>query len=260
MVQVQRGEIDGSVMLNISNIAELDTVRTGESTIVGALVSHKRLASEAALLPFQALRDAARTVGGWQTQAMGTLGGNVCNASPAADTLPPLLIYDAEVTVKSTAGGERRIKLEDFLCGCRTTVLNPDELLTGISLPVPSPQAFSYYYKVGRRGAMEIAIAGVALYLELDPGDAAIKEARIALGSVAPKPFRAVETECMLVGQALTPELAAAAGASLSAVISPIDDVRSTARYREMVVPRVLESLLARCAAELDVQGSGTHV
>ncbi len=247
MVQYPRGQIAPRLLLHVREIPELQGLAVDdERTRLGALTTHRALATTPALANRHvSLCEAARTVGGRQTQNVGTVGGNVVNASPAADLLPPLLCSDARVTMRS-ARGQRTLALDEFLIGRKETALEADELVTELELDAPGPRTGDVYLKVGRRGAMEVALAGLAAHVEFDESGA-VADARIAACAVAPTAFRATEAEQALRGRALEPDVVAEAGQLLARRASPIDDVRATARYRKRVLPRLLGRALEIC-------------
>jgi len=251
MVQLQRGEIRPETLIPIEPLVDLTAVETNGAVRMGALVTHYQAASGALGSGFDSIRESAATVGGWQTQAVGTIGGNVCNASPAADTLPALLVHAAELILASSSG-ERRLPLSKFLQGRRQTARRPDELLTHIEVENPPPQSGDTYLKVGRRGAMEVAIAGLAMRLVFNT-QGLIEDARVALASLAAVPFRAAAAESILTGA--PPNMAAAAEAAdaLLGEISPIDDLRSSARYRRLLIPGLTARAIAHCATRAGV-------
>ncbi len=246
VVQYLQGEIAPEVLVHIEGIEDLATVSLNHRTTLGPLVTHRGLATDEVLgAAHPALAAAARTVGGWQTQAVGTIGGNICNASPAADTAPPLLVADAHVTLASRLG-TRRLALTDFYVDRRQTKMNPDEMLISIDLdPLPS-DAGEVYLKLGRRGAMEVALVGMAVRIGF-ADDGTVESARIALCSVAPTPRRIPEAEEALIGSPLNESAFAAAGAALREAASPIDDARATASYRMRTLGGLLERAAIRC-------------
>lgn len=245
MVQYQRGEISPGAFVHVEGIAELASITTNGVTAVGALTTHRRLATDAQIVAgHPALAHAASTVGGWQTQAIGTLGGNIANASPAADTIAPLLVADAVVTLVGSSG-ERRLALTDFLIDRRRTARRSDELLTAIDLePLPDDSAETYL-KVGRRSMMDVAVVGLAVRLGFD-GDT-VTSARVATCAVAPTPRRAEAAEAILTGSRLDADAVAAAGQALVAGSAPIDDARGSASYRRRVLPGLLERAVTEC-------------
>ena len=246
MLQLQRGEIHPEMLIPIEHLKDLAALSNNGTVRIGTLVTHETLAHDVLGPGFDSIRESAATVGGWQTQAVGTIGGNVCNASPAADTLPALLVHGAQVGLTSTAG-ERTIALGDFLKGRRQTERRADELLTHIDLEQPPPKSGDTYLKVGRRGAMEVAIVGLAMRLSFDD-EGVIRQARVALASVAPIPFRSSAAESVLQGSRPDASAAASAAEALLEEISPIDDLRASARYRRLLIPGLTARATAQCA------------
>jgi CO/xanthine dehydrogenase FAD-binding subunit len=246
VIQYLHGEIAPETLVHIEGIGDLATVSLNHRTTLGPLVTHRSLATNEALgTAHPALAASARTVGGWQTQAVGTIGGNICNASPAADTAPPLLVADAHVTLASRRG-TRRLALTDFFLDRRQTVMDPDEMLTAIDLdPLPAG-AGEAYLKLGRRGAMEVALVGMAVRIGF-AGDGTVDSARIALCSVAPTPRRVPEAEEALIGSRLDTPSFDAAGEALRAAACPIDDARASASYRMRTLRGLLERAAIQC-------------
>jgi CO/xanthine dehydrogenase FAD-binding subunit len=195
---------------------------------------------------FPMLCQAASETGGLAIQNRGTLGGNIVNGSPAADSPPALLAYDAELELASSKG-ERWIPYHQFHTGYKQMVIRPDELLTRIRLPRGAESLQHYYRKVGTRKAQAIAkvcFAGTALVR-----DRTIHDLRIALGSVAPVPLRCVKTEEALRGGELNQTTIDRARAVLADEIVPIDDIRSTSNYRHRVSLNLLEDFLQQLGA-----------
>lgn len=222
--------------------------RTGRSVRIGALTPLRDIEKSPLLSDgFQMLRSAAREVGSVQIRNVGTIGGNLCNASPSADTAPPLMALRAEAKIIGPRGG-RRIPLEDFFAGPGRTALRRGELLSEIYVPLPGPGTGSVYIKLGVRRAMDIAIVGVAALITLDPRDRTCRLARIALGAVAPTPIRAFKAEELLAGKALDDDLIERAAALASRAAKPITDVRASADYRremvEVLTRRALKTAL----------------
>lgn len=235
-------------MLDISAIPELGVIDHGpQGTRIGAMASWG--AVMAAELPpaFDALKQASGQVGGVQIQNRGTLAGNLCNASPAADGVPPLLALDAEVELASLRG-RRRLPLSAFVLGNRQTALAPDELLVAIHLP-PQPEAMrSTFLKLGARSYLVISIASVAANIALDPAGR-IAALRIAVGACSAAPQRLTGLELRLLGQTATPALTQTVTPADLAPLSPIADVRASATYRSssalVLVRRALAGLLS---------------
>lgn len=200
----------------------------------GALVTVRRLeTSPIVQRHYRGLTSAARELGSIQVRNRATLGGNVCRASPSADTLPPLLADGASATLQG-ADGQRTVALEDFFTGPGRTVLRSDEVLVEFQLPAPAPSTGKSYLKHGRRKAMELATVGVAVTLSLHEGR--VSHARIVLGAVAPTPIRARRAEALLLGERPSEALFAAAALAALAESKPITDVRASADYRRQMV------------------------
>jgi len=201
---------------------------------------------------FDGLKHAARAVGGLQIQNRGTVVGNVCNASPAADGMPNLLALDAAVELASWRG-TRRLPIGEFVTGNRATLRGPDELVTGIFVPDPrggaqDGEATSVFLKLGSRAYLVISIVMVAAVVVRDSGDR-ITSARIAVGACSPVARRLPALEAALEGQALRPGIAELVIEAHLGQLAPIDDVRGSAGYREhaalVLVRRALEELAA---------------
>jgi CO/xanthine dehydrogenase FAD-binding subunit len=247
MVLLEAGKLPHKRFLSLSKLAELrgfettsDAVTMGALTTYTDVLNHPVLQSE-----FPLLCSAARETGSVATQNRGTLAGNIINASPAADSPPALLVYDAEIELVSTRGS-RWMPYHGFHTGYKKMQLSSDELLRAIRLPRRVKAWKQYYRKVGTRKAQAISkvcFAGAAL---VDAGT--IRDIRIALGSIAPIVLRAVKTEDALRGARLTPGVVTAAKEALVREISPIDDIRSTARYRLRVAQNLLEEFLSQLA------------
>jgi xanthine dehydrogenase small subunit len=213
----------------------------GYKVSIGALSTYTDIRQSPAIrarLP--ALEEAAATVGAAQIQNRGTIGGNICNASPAGDTLPVLLAVDATFDLGSAAG-EREVAARDFWTGYRETAMREDELLLRIRFPVERHR-YTRFRKVGTRAAQAISKVVIALSYREDGG--VWRDVRLALGSVAATTIRAAETEAVLEGAAARETVADHAAAVLAQEIAPIDDVRSSADYRRSVSARVLHRLL----------------
>ena len=194
---------------------------------------------------FDGLKMAAREVGGMQIQNSGTVAGNICNASPAADGVPPLMSLDASVEL-SAARGKRTVPLDAFITGNRRTVRAADEIVTAILVPKPKRPAAATFLKLGARRYLVISIAMVGAAVERAP-DGTVAAARIAVGSCAAVARRLPALEAALLGRPLTPQLGAAVRPEHLAPLTPIDDVRGTADYRKdaalTLVRRALDQL-----------------
>jgi CO/xanthine dehydrogenase FAD-binding subunit len=243
MVLLEAGKLPHKNYLNIWNLPELRGIEVTETQItLGALTTYTEVQNDPTLREeFPMLCKAASETGGLAIQNRGTLGGNIVNASPAADSPPALLAYDAEVELVS-AKGSRTIPYHSFHTGYKQMNIRPDELLRGIRLPRASKELTHYYRKVGTRKAQAISkvcFAGVARM----NGDQ-IVDVRIALGSVAPIPIRCTQTEGALRSKQVNKDTLAAAKAALTAEIAPIDDLRSTRAYRLRVTLNLFEDFV----------------
>ena len=228
-----------AALIAIHGLAELRGIKPGDrgATHLGALVTHAELEASALIRDsYSALSDAAALVGSPATRQMGTIGGNLSNASPAMEAGSPLLVFEATLELASSAGS-RRMTVAEFLVGPARTALKPGEILTGVLLPqLPAGRTGSAYLRLEYRQAMEIAVVGAAALVSLD-GSGRCTTARLSLTAVAPTCIRAVEAEAILSGQTLTAALIDEAAAAAAAAAKPIDDVRGSAEYRrEMVV------------------------
>jgi carbon-monoxide dehydrogenase medium subunit len=246
VVQLHAGDLRPGALVHIRRLGDLRGIEAGGCTEIGALTTHWELARNSLVrAEHPALAEAALTVGGRQTQNIGTIAGNVVNASPAADLLPVLLVANARVGIVSSSGG-RELPLEEFVVGRKRTALAPNELVTRIFLEPSGPRTGETYVKVGRRGAMEVALVGLGVRVRLD-ADGAVGEARIALGSVGPTAVRVPAAEAVLVGTKGEEAPVAEAGRLLQEAARPIDDVRGTAAYRRRVLPGLLAGAVERC-------------
>ncbi len=243
MVLFEAGKLSHKKFLSIWKLAELRGFQvTPEHVTLGALTTYTQVLAHSVLRQeFPLLCQAAQQTGGIASQNRGTLAGNIANASPAADSPPALLVYDAELELVS-AHGSRWVPYHGFHTGYKKMLLRPDELIRSIRLPRAKKNWRQYFRKVGTRKAQAISKVCIAAAAALE-GDA-IRDIRIALGSVAPTVLRCVKTEAALRGQRLGPSAADAAKTELSREIVPIDDMRSTARYRLRVAQNLLDEFL----------------
>ncbi len=248
MLQVERGRLKPSALIDIRR-AGMDKIELTDGALsIGATTTATQLwRSDVVKQTARGLWEAAATLSAPTIRNMATLGGNLCNASPAADMVPCVLSMGGLVTARK-GDAERRIPAEELAPAPGRTVLAPDELLTGIVLPRWADNAFHHFVKLGFRDAQIIAVCSLSLSIELDD-DAVVKRVGLALGSVAPKVVRAHHVEEMLLGTKLTRAAAREAVALLAKDISPIDDIRSTAAHRRQVCANYLADGLARAYA-----------
>ena len=235
-------------ILDITAIPNLAGIQAGNREIrIGALARWADIA--AAMLPpaFDGLRGAARQIGGVQVQNAGTVCGNVCNASPAADGIPNLMVLDASVELASAAG-TRSVPIADFVTGNRRTLRRDDELVTALLVPMPPEDARGCFRKLGARSYLVISIAMVAVLLAPAP-DGTVAAARVAVGACSPVAQRLGALERVLAGAAIGPGLADIPQAAHLSPLSPIDDVRGTAEYRVDAALTLIRRTLAELGA-----------
>ena len=241
----------------IDRVAELAGAGVEDGVLVlGGLTSHAWLAASPDVQDrWTALADASAIVGSPATRATGTLGGNLMNASPAAETTAPLIVFGASVTLRSAGGGSRDVAVADLATGPGRTVAAPGELLARVRVPAAPPRSGSAYVRLEYRRAMEIAVVGAAALVTVsgEGGNAAtIASARIALTAVAPTIVRAPLAESALAGARASRDACRAAGEAAAAAAQPIDDVRASAEYRRamlaVVVSRAVAAAIARAA------------
>ena len=243
MVMLEAGKLVETKYVSLWNLNALRGIVVHDAEVViNALTTYSEiLASETLRREFPLLGQAARETGGIATQNRGTIGGNIANASPAADTPPALLAYDAELDVASVRG-TRRTPYSTFHTGYKRMDLAPDELILSVRLPRGRTWTRARYRKVGTRRAQ--AISKVCFAGAVDLHDGLVRDVRLAFGSVAPVCVRAASAEAALRGRPLDREAVAAARAALARDIAPIDDMRSTAQYRATVAGNVMEEFL----------------
>jgi CO/xanthine dehydrogenase FAD-binding subunit len=244
MVLLEAGRLEHRRFFSIRHLRELRGVEESDGVVrVGALTTYTDVRrSELLGRLFPMLGQAARETGGLAIQNRGTVGGNIANASPAADTPPALLVYGAEVELVS-ADGARRVPYAEFHTGYKQTLMRADELIAAVILPRPPEGARHFYRKVGTRRAQAISKVCFAALAEVE--DESLKEVRVALGSVAPVVLRCRRTEEALRGRRLDGEALRAGLEELGREVTPIDDVRSTARYRTRVAQNLLGEFLS---------------
>ncbi len=243
MVAHAAGRLNAKKLVSLWGISDLRSIQTTEEgTTIGAGTTFSDMRGNAELASaFPLLVKAAGWIGSIANQCRATLGGNLVNGSPAADSSPALLVYDAEVELASVRGS-RRIAYSDFHTGYKRTELAVDELLLAVHLPRRFEKHRQYLRKVGTRRAMaisKVALAGTVLI-----EDGVLAELRLAAASVAAYPTRLYRTEDALRGKALTAETAQSARAALLEEVLPIDDIRSTADYRRQVAANLLGEFL----------------
>jgi OHCU decarboxylase len=261
MVQYAAGKLAARKLVSIWNLPELRRIEVAAGEIqIGAGCTYTDLRRhEVVGREFPLLASAARWTGGVANQNRGTIGGNIVNASPAADSLPALLVYDAELILVSVRG-QRRLPYASFHIGYKKTVLAQDELVQAVRLPRRFSRYFNHARKVGARNAQAISKVCIAALGRL--GNGVLEDVRVALGSVAPVPLRLTETEQALKGKPIDADLLLLARRATAAEIRPIDDIRSTVRYRAAVAGNLVVEFLNRLnsAQKSAESGGGKNV
>jgi len=239
LVKIKKGVVGPKRVIDMKGIPEMDGISVSDNQIsIGALTTIRTLeTSPEVRKSVPLLAGAAARLGSVQVRNRATLGGNLCNAAPSAETAPALLALDAEAEIYGKAG-KRVVDLRDFFVGPGSTILEEGELLTSIRISLNGKRQGALYQKLTTRKAMDIAFVGVAVLVEIDE-DNRIEKARIALGAVAPTPIRVPSAEKILEGQVLTPEVAKEAGELAAQAARPISDLRASAEYRHEMVDRL---------------------
>jgi CO/xanthine dehydrogenase FAD-binding subunit len=239
-------ELSGDV-LDVTGIAALRGITPVSGGLrIGACTTWTDIAEEDLPSGLDALRQAARQIGGRQIQNAGTIGGNLCNASPAADGVPPLLASAAEVELTGPEG-TRRLALADFITAPRRTALHPGELLTAVLIPPAGLHGQSQFLKLGARSYLVISIAMVSARIVADQGRVTL--AALAVGACSGVAVRLPELEQALIGARLEDMVDRIDPAAVAAALSPIDDVRATAAYRAEAAAVLLSRAVAGCAS-----------
>jgi len=238
LVAMKDKQIKPEYVIDISGVQSLCgiTYEKGKGLIIGAAtkleeIEHSPIIRE----KYYALHQGAAVIGSPQVRAMGSIGGNSCTASPAADTPPSLMVFATKVNLVSQRG-RRQISLEEFILDNRVTALAEDEFLESFFLEEPWPDSASRYMEIGLRKAMEVDMASLAVNLALDPKTKKVKDVRIAMGAVAPKPLRALQAEALLKGAFANETLLNKVAESCASASRPIDDFRALASYRREVI------------------------
>ncbi len=250
LVKIRYGRIAPDCLIDIKHIPELTRISVDEAGLtLGAAVTCADLVAHPTVCEqYPGLVDAVSIIGGAAIQNRATIGGNLCNAAPSADSIPALIVYSTSCTIAGPAG--RRVLSADAFCtGPGQTILGPDELLVSLHLPPPAPRSAAAYRRFTPRHEMDIAVAGVGTWLALDQ-DGKIADARIALSAVAPVPLPVPQAAQVLIGRVPDQEALAAAAQTAQKAARPINDVRGGAAQRThligVLVQRTLDTALKR--------------
>lgn len=250
IVQLREGLRDADLVVDVKKIPELTELSfsSGKGLRLGASVPCYRIYEDAAIAKaYPALADAARIIGGWQIQSRASVGGNLCNSSPAGDSIPALIAHGVTCVIAGPSGS-REVKVEDFCTGPGKNVLAPGELLVTLVFPVPAAKANSSYERFIPRNEMDIAVVGAGSWLKLSADGKSVEQARISVGAAAPTPQFAAEASSWLAGKPATDESFAQAGELAKKVASPITDMRGPAEYRTHLVGVLVKRTLATAA------------
>jgi len=232
---------DGRV---VPNDRVVPNVVIGGGTTIAELLTHPLIAEHG--LP---LKQAAARLGNPLVRNRATVAGNLVNASPAADTAPPLIALGAEVELTSKTG-TRRVSLDEFMIGVNKTLIQPDELLTALRWPAPPARSAAGFYKIGLRKADACSVINAAVMVAWNE-NGRCQQACIAIGAAAPRPVRAREAEAALIGQPLTADVIAEAARLAAQATQPIDDIRGTASYRRRMAEVIVRRLLTQIASQV---------
>jgi CO/xanthine dehydrogenase FAD-binding subunit len=257
IVQLRENRRDDDCLVDLKNIAELNVLSfdAREGLILGASVPCYRVAEHPEVRKrYPGLVDAASLIGGVQIQSRASVGGNLCNASPAADSIPALIALGASAVIATPTGTRKTVPVENFCTGPGRTVLGPGELLVHLHLPPPAPNSGSAYLRFIPRNEMDIAVVGVGVALALNDSRTACVAARISLGAVGPTPLLVPEAGDALVGRPLADADLEKAAALAQSAARPISDMRGSADYRRhlvgVLVKRALRIALARARGD----------
>jgi xanthine dehydrogenase FAD-binding subunit len=252
---VRTGRLSPDLLIDVKKLPELNILElSGTGLRLGAAVPCWRITSHVALAgKYAALSDSCHIIGGIQIQSRASVGGNLCNSGPAADSIPSLIALGARCVI-SSAKGTRDVAVEDFCTGPGKNILQPGELLVELRFPVRAEHSGSHYRRFIPRNEMDIAVVGVGASVTLDASGQKFTDARISLGAVAPTALLAREASAALVGQPVNDATIAAAAAAARSIATPISDMRGTKEYRVhlvgVLVERVLKTAVARARGE----------
>ena len=248
LVNMKYRTVAPQFVIGLRNVPNLDSITYSEAKglRLGTLVTHKSIVDSPIIRErFEALAVACSKIGTPQVRSMGTIGGNLCNAAPSADSAPPLIAFGAVVKLASPEG-ERIISLEDFFAGPSKNVLQVGEILSEIQVPNPPPHTGVVYLKLPARTAVDIAAVGVAVSITLDLKSRICSVARIILGAVAPTPTRVNKAEEIIKGKKIEDNLVEEAARVASEECFPISDIRSSADYRREMVKVLTKQAISK--------------
>lgn len=252
---VRTGRLSPDLLVDVKKLPELNVLQAGSDGLrIGAAVPCWQIIGNPDVVrDYTALVDSCQIIGGIQIQNRASIGGNLCNSGPAADSIPSIIALSGQCVIAGK-NGSRQIPAERFCTGPGKNDLQPGELLVELKFPVPPPHSGSHYRRFIPRNEMDIAVVGVGAAVTLDSSGQTFTAARIALGAVGPTPLLATDAAAALVGKAVSDESIAAAASAAKAVATPISDMRGTAEFRVhlvgVLVERVLKAAVARARGE----------
>ncbi len=252
---VRMGRLSPELLIDVKKLSELSTLELNSIGLrVGAAVPCWRIiGNHDVARNYTALVDSCRIIGGIQIQNRASIGGNLCNSGPAADSIPSIIALEGQCVIAGK-NGTRTVPAESFCTGPGKNVLQPGELLVELKFPARAAHSGSHYRRFIPRNEMDIAVVGVGASVTLDESGQRVTAARIALGAVGPTPLLATEAAAALIGQAFGDESIAKAAAAAKSVATPISDMRGTVEFRihlvGVLVERVLKAAVARARGE----------
>ncbi|VAX40846.1 Xanthine dehydrogenase, FAD binding subunit [hydrothermal vent metagenome] len=243
--QIRNGRHAPDLLIDLKKIPELNELKCDSNGLhIGAAVPcYQIYGHDDILTHYTALADSCKIIGGIQVQSRASVGGNLCNSGPAADSIPSLIALNAICHIAGK-NGTREVAVENFCTAPSENVLEPDELLVALALPAWQPHSGSHYRRFIPRNEMDIAVVGVGASVLLDDANETILSARIALGAVAATPLFAEEASNLLAGQPVTDDIITQAAEACRAIATPIDDHRGTAEFRLHLVGVLVERVL----------------
>ena len=247
LVQLREGMREADLVLDVKKIPELTeySFSAEKGLHLGAATPCYRIYGDMKLVKaYPALADSARIIGGWQIQSRASIGGNLCNSSPAADSIPSLIALDAVCQIAGPSG-RRSVPVAEFCTGPGKNVLGRGEFLTALDFAPPAPHSGSRYLRFIPRNEMDIAVVGAGVWVKLNAAGDTIEAARIGLAAVAPTPLSATEAAAWLAGKPASPETFAEAGKLARKIAKPISDMRGPAEYRVHLIGVMTERALA---------------
>lgn len=252
VLQIKQGQISPSLLLDVKDIPELNELKWNKDSglRIGAAVPLSRLLESTIVSKrFNILIQACSVIGSTQIRNRGTIGGNICNAAPSADSAPALLCLDANAIIASEKG-THQVNLNKFFVGPGKTCIKTNELLIAIEVPTPPAHSAGCYMRHTTREEMDIAVAGVGCFIVLSPRSKVPKEVRIALAAVAPTPIRVHKAEALLVGKPVTEKVIEQVAEKAAEEARPISDIRASTEYRRELV-KVLTRRTLRKSCEI---------